>query len=211
MFESRHATVSNNIEPKQIRSDFTRELIGLYDTYLMSDDPLDLMLVDPYQKFFIVATDLCIIFESKLDSDNYVALPYVRMIHVVSHQRRRGLQGRILEELKGIADDVGESFSIVADPFVLGGDERELNAYQCIAKLEQNGEEQPDNYTQALVSQTKRFKSAGLTNVKFSNAQITEPYQQFVYVSKNEDPARREILNENKVHYLIDYKKLESC
>jgi len=212
MFESRKASISDDIEPKLIRSEFTRELIGLYDTFLMNDElPIDLLLVDPYQKFFMVATDLCIIFESKLDSDNYVALPYVRMIYVLPSRRGIGLQARLLGELTGIADDVGESFAIVADPFVLGGNERELNVYQSIAKLKEHGEEPPEKYMEALVKQTKRFKTAGLTNVKFSHSQITEPYQEFVYISKTEDQAKAEILWENKVDYLIDYKKLENC
>ena len=209
MFENRYATVSESVDPQKVRSDFTRELIGIYDTYLLNDDPLDFMLVDPYQKFFLVVSDLAILFESQVDSDRYTVLPYVRMIYTVRQHRSKGIQRALLEELKAIADDVGQSFSIVADPFVLGGTQRELNAYEAIGKLEHNGEHPTENYMADLVKQTQRFKAAGLTNVKFSNASVTEPFQQFVYVSANENPLRLEILNENKVEYLINYSELE--
>jgi len=209
MFENRYATVSESVDPQKVRSDFTRELIGIYDTYLLNDDPLDFMLVDPYQKFFLVVSDLAILCESQVDSDRYTVLPYVRMIYTVRQHRSKGIQRALLEELKAIADDVGQSFSIVADPFVLGGTQRELNAYEAIGKLEHNGEHPTENYMADLVKQTQRFKAAGLTNVKFSNASVTEPFQQFVYVSANENPLRLEILNENKVEYLINYSELE--
>ena len=91
----------------------------------------------------------------------------------------------------------------------MGGTQRELNAYEAFGKLEQNGDYPTENYMVDLVKQTQRFKAAGLTNVKFTNASVTEPFQQFVYVSANEEPLRMEILKENKVEYLVNYSKLE--
>ena len=99
MFENRHAFVSESVDNQKVRSDFTRQLIGIYDTYLLNDDPLDFMLVDPYQKFFVTVSDLAILFESQVDSNRYVVLPYVRMIYVVRHHRGKGIQHGLLGSL----------------------------------------------------------------------------------------------------------------
>jgi len=210
VFNTRHAIISSDVDVGSVRSRFTRELIGLYDTYLLNDDPLDFVLVDPYQRFFVVASDLAILFESQIDSDRYVVLPYIRMIFVVRHRRGTGIQSGLLEELKSVSDSVAESFAIVASPFVLCGTGRETNAYEAIGKLTEFGETETENYTSDLVRQTRRFKAAGLTNIKFSNASVTEPFQHYVYVATTEPPERAEILMENAVEYVIDEEKLAS-
>ena len=208
MFDTRRAEISDDIDINRIKSKFISEMVGLYDTYLMSDDPLDLVLVDPYSKFFLVVTDLAIMFISKSNGNNYCFLPYVRMIHCVRHQRGKGIQRRILEEMKDISDDVGESFAIVADPFELTGNGPEVTAYDAIRKLFENDIGPTDKYIWDLVKQRERFIGAGFDNVEFGNARLTEPYQHFVYVSKKETPRNKPIFEENTLNYIVNTEKI---
>tara|TARA_Y100000361_G_C11159406_1_gene346214 strand:+ start:107 stop:739 length:633 start_codon:yes stop_codon:yes gene_type:complete len=208
MFSSRRAEISDDIDIHRIKSTFLSELVGTYDTYLWGEEPLDIVLVDPYSKFFFVVSDLAILFSSEFDSDKYCFLPYVRMIWVARHQRSRGLQRRILEEMKEVSDDVGQSFAVVADPFELTGTGREVTAYDGIRKLFENDISPTQNYMWDLVKQRERFINAGLYNVKFGNAQISEPYQHFVYVSKRETEENISILKENELTYIVNPEKI---
>ena len=208
MFDARRAEISEDIDINRIKSKFISEMVGVYDTYLWNDDPLDLILVDPYSKFFFVVTDLAIMFMSKSDEGKYCFLPYIRMIWVAKHQRGKGLQRTILDEMKDISDDVGESFAIVADPFLLTGNGPEVTAYDAIRKLLENDICPTDNYQWDLVKQRERFIGAGFDNVEFGNAQISEPYQHFVYVSKKESPSNKCIFEENTLNYIVNTEKI---
>jgi hypothetical protein len=208
MFSSRCAEISEDVDIRRIKSRLMSELVGTYDTYLWSDNPLDLVLVDPYSKFFFVVTDLSIMFNSKSDDDKYCFLPYIRMIWVAKHRRGKGIQRKILDEMKDISDDVAESYCIVADPFKLDGAGPEVTAYDGIRKLYQNDTVSTDNYMWDLVKQRERFIGAGLDNVEFGNASITEPYQHFVYVSKNETPDNISIFKENTLNYIVNTEKI---
>jgi len=210
MFNSRRSEISDDVDIHQIKSRFLAELVGIYDTYLWNNDPLDLILVDPYSKFFFVVSDLTILFQSEFDQDKYCFLPYVRMIWVARHHRKRGIQSRILDEMKSISDDVAESFSITADPFDLTGSGREVTALDGIRKLYENDICPTENYLSDLVKQRDRFINAGFDNVRFGNAQITEPYQHFVYISKNDTDRNRSIFRENTVSYIVNTEKIGS-
>jgi len=209
MRSARYSHIDEDIEPQRIRSRFLRELIGIYDTYLVAEDPLDLMLVDPAKKFFVTVSDKTILFRHKKHPENFVFLPYVRMIYVVRHHRGKGVQRGLLEEFKTISDDVGESFAICADPFVLNGTDREMDAHQAMVKLWNRGEQPTEHWLKDLEKQRQRFFSAGLHNIQFGNAQVTEPFQQFVYPSKNEDICNLNVFAQHECHYTVDYEKLE--
>jgi len=166
------------------------------------------MLVDPYSKFFFVVSDLSIMIGGDSDPDRYCFLPYVRAIYVLRHHRRNGLQGRILEEMKDLSDDVGQSFSIVADPFDLTGVGREVTAHEAIRKFYTNDICPTEDYTNDLIKQRDRFLGAGLWNVRFDNAQITEPYQHFVYPSRKENEDNLCLFKENELNYIVNTKKI---
>ena len=135
MFESRYSFVDSDIKPQEIKSAFLRELVGIYDTYLAGEHPLDLHLVDPYQRFFFTVADKSILFEDHKHRSNFLYLPYVRMIYTVPHHRRKGIQKQILNDLKDVSDNCGHSFCICADPFQLKGFGRETNAKECLLKM----------------------------------------------------------------------------
>jgi hypothetical protein len=131
------------------------------------------------------------------------------MIYTVPHHRRKGIQNRILNDLKDVSDSCGHSFCICADPFQLKGFGRETNAKESLLKMVNNDTEPVDNWLVECQRQRERFLSEGFINVPFDNARYTERFQQFVYVSRGANPDEWALLLNNQVSFEVDYKKLE--
>lgn len=218
MFQTRWAKVDPDIDVGRIKSCIVRAMIGQYDCYTEDSRSDEIFFVDPYKKFFFSMLDsLC---EFKLDLADYidedkreidkeylsipctvVELPVFRVIYTVRHHRGKGIQRTILEEIKGVADECGESFAIFADPFKISGAGRELNASEALVKFLQNGYEPTDNWIDDLYKQRKRFLELGFINAKCVEATLTKPFQHFVYISKQARPEERKLLESLQVHY----------
>lgn len=222
MFQSRYARVDPDINVGRIRSRIVSNMIGQYDCFTENEGSEEIFFVDPYQKFFFSILDTACEFRldladffneetGELDEEYFttgrtdVVLPVFRVIYTVRHHRGKGIQRRVLEEIKGVADDCGESFAIFADPFRISGFERELNASEALVKFVQNGYEQTNKWVDDLYKQRKRFLELDFINVKCSSATLTEPYQHFVYISKNARPEEQELLQSLQVHYYHKY------
>ncbi len=223
MFNSRRAYTDPDINLDLIRSKILREIITQHDAYCpKKGDQQEITLVDGYQRYFLRMLDIGA--EYKLDIMDYmeeefdfdsplqtryrennhsIFLPTLRLVYVVPHHRGKGIQRQVLNELKAIADEVGESFALFTDPLILSGRGRETNAVECMAKFDQNGHEPPEDYMYQLWKQRKRMLDTGLTNVKYTDAQVTEPCQSFVYINKQASPQERGLFNELKREYLF--------
>lgn len=222
MFQSRYAYTDPDIDVGLIRSKIIKEMIPNYDSYIAETGDSEITLIDGYKQYFLRMLDSYseyrlnsldyhrpdedYDYDSPLqkryrDNNHTVHLPTLRIIYVVPHHRGKGIQKRVLGELKEIADEVGESFALFTEPLILSGYGRETNAVECMAKLDQNNYEPPEDYNLQLWKQRNRMLAAGLTNVKYVNAQITKPYQSFVYINKNAPPEEVALFNELKVHY----------
>jgi GNAT superfamily N-acetyltransferase len=193
-------------------------MLGQYDSFTEDSRSEEIFFVDPYQKFFFSMLDSSC--EFQLDIADYiddetgelneeyfsierttVEMFVFRVIYTVPHHRGKGIQRRILEEIKGVADDCGESFAIFADPFRISGFGRETTASEALVKFTQNGYEPTDNWTDSLYKQRKRFLELGFFNTKYAHAEVTKPYQHFVYISENAPPEERKLLQSLQVHY----------
>lgn len=218
MFQSRDARVDPDINVGRIRSRIVRNMIGQYDCFTEYEGSEEIFFVDPYQKFFFSILDTACEFRldladffneetGELDEEYFttgrtdVVLPVFRVIYTVRHHRGKGIQWQILHEIKGVADECGESFAIFADPFRISGFGSELNASDALVKFVQNGYEPTDNWMDDLYNQRKRFLELGFINVKCSSATLTEPYQHFVYISKNAQSEEQKLLESLQVHY----------
>jgi GNAT superfamily N-acetyltransferase len=218
MFQTRRARVDPDINVGRIRSRIVRNMIGQYDCFTEDSRSEEIFFVDPYQKFFFSMLDSVCEFRlgfgdfineetGELDEEFFstrrtdVVLPVFRVIYTVRHHRGKGIQRRVLEEIKGVADECGESFAIFADPFKISGFGRELNASEALVKFVQNGYEQTDNWMDDLYKQRKRFLELGFINAKCVHATLTEPFQHFVYISKNARKEEQELLESLQVHY----------
>ncbi|MDG2384403.1 MAG: hypothetical protein P8N76_22230 [Pirellulaceae bacterium] len=160
-----------------------------------------MLLIDPNDKFFLEISDKTTQvtppspdWEDGDDVNRYfnqplkeVYSPLVRLIDVSRHQRGKGLQKLVPEQLIDIANQVGESFAIVADPFVLKGHAPEIGAKAAVRKLLNHGYEPTQHWLQDCEKQRRRFASLGGVNTRFANATVSQPFQQFVDPSDNED------------------------
>lgn len=226
MFNSRRARTDPDIDPRLIESSIIKEMIPLYDSYICSRGDDELHFFDGYQRYYFTMLDTGAeykvdisdywkddpeINEDWFSSDDYkrysqfsgykVRLPTLRMIYIVPHHRRKGLQRRLLEEVKEAADRTGESIAIFADPMKLSGYGRETNAVECLQKLEANGYEPADDYAFALHKQRMSFLKAGFRNIRYTDARVTQPYQSFVYVNKQATEKERALFDELEVFY----------
>lgn len=225
MFNSRRARTDPDIDPALIESKIIKEMIPLYDSYIIERGDEELHFFDGYQRYYFTMLDTGAnyrvdisdywkdgeINDDWFNSEDYkryqqfsslkVTLPTLRMIYIVPHHRGNGLQRRILEEVKEAADRTGESISIFADPIKLSGYGRETNAVECLQKLEANGYEPADDYAYALHKQRMSFLKAGFRNVKYADARITQPYQSFVYVNSKASQEERDLFDELEVFY----------
>jgi len=218
MFRTRRARVDPDINVERIRSRIVRNMIGQYDCFTEDERSEEIYFIDPYQKFFFSMLDSGCEFRlgfadfineetGELDEEFFstrrtdVVLPVFRVIYTVRHHRGKGIQRQILEEIKGVADECGESFAIFADPFKLSGFGSELNASEALVKFVQNGYEPTDNWMDDLCKQRKRFLELGFINAKCADATLTEPYQHFAYVSRNARTEERQLLESLEVHY----------
>ena len=218
MLQIRYAKVDPDINVGRIRSRIVHNMIGRYDCFTEDSRSEEIFFLDPYKKFFFAMLDsVC---EFKLDLADYideetgeldeeyfstgrtdVVLPVFRVIYTVPHHRGKGVQRRILEEIKGVADECGESFAIFADPFKISGIGSELNASEALVKFAQNGYEPTDNWMDDLCKQRKRFLELGFINAKCADATLTRPYQHFVFISKTARPEEQQLLESLQVHY----------
>lgn len=218
MFNSRRATIDPDINVEGLRSCIVREMIGSYDSYAGESASDEIFFIDPYQRFFFSMLDSHCEFRAdigdyidketgELDKEYYsigtasIELPVFRVIYTLRHHRGKGIQQRILEEVKEVSDACGESFAIFADPFIISGFGREVTASEALMKFVRNGYEPTPEWADDLYKQRRRFLATGFNNVKYPQAQLTQPYQHFVYISRNAAPEERKLLESLKVHY----------
>ncbi len=229
MFSSRYADVDPDIQPELIRSKLIRKMIGHYDCLTGAEGDSEIYFVDPYGNFFFTLSDRFSRYELNMmdyinedatdeqvrdwfDSDSYkefcrinktVELPICRMIYVVPHRRGQGFQRKLIDELKKVADEVGEGFCLFADPFVLEGQGREVNAREALVKMIQSDLVPPENYNYCLWKQRNAFLSYGLKNVKCNdpNFGCKEQYKSFVYVNAQAGEQERRLFQELELSY----------
>lgn len=216
MFQPRYTHVGDAVDLSEIRYPMVKEMVGQYDTYKEEDG--EYLFIDPYGKFFFTLSDTGVPFKVEpddcIDIDEWISLkvkeynlPIIRMIYVVPHQRRRGLQKRIVNEVIAIAEAVGNSFCIFADPFKLSGYGRETTALEGYHKLRENGFEEADRYWTSLNKQRERFFEYGLYNVELHCARHTGASQHFVYLHSRESEENIEMLSKLQRFYEFNEAK----
>ena len=227
MFQTRRAYTDPDIDINLIKSPLIKEMITQYDSYIKEVGDWEFTMIDGYKRYFLRMLDSYSEFSLDLadylpevedeaeasdwlESESYrrynaanhtAYLPTLQIIYVCPHHRGKGIQAAALKQLKEIADDVGESFSLFCEPLILSGYGRESNAVECMAKLDQNNYERPQDFNQQLYKQRNRMLKAGLRNIKFNKAQITMPWQSFVYVNKKATPEELLLYKELEVSY----------
>lgn len=227
MFQTRRAYTDPDIDINLIKSPLIREMITQYDSYIERPGDTEFTMIDGYKRYFLrmldsyAKYDLNMVdfmpknatqeeanewwsnggFDRYREVSHTVYLPTLRIIYVCPHHRQKGIQAKALELLKEIADEVGESFSLFTEPLVLSGYGRETNAVECMIKLDQNNYERPEDFNYQLWKQRNRMLKAGLTNVRYSGAQVTEPYQSFVYINKQATEEEVNLFKALEVNY----------
>ena len=215
----RYAHTDPDIHPELIQSEIIKNMLGKYDSY--TQDNQEIFFIDPYQNFFFSIADIhdggvwqhdigdFLTEEGELDEAYWqmpirrVHLPVIRAIYVIPHRRGQGRLQRIIEDIKEVADATGENVALFADPFKISGYGRELNAIEAFKKFMENGYEQTEKFARDLINLRSRYMDLGFRNIKFSNAQMTKPYQHLAYISKNSSPDVRQLLESLEVEYVV--------
>jgi hypothetical protein len=136
-------------------------------------------------------------------------VPIIRAFYVPAANRGRNLQASFFDFIKSVADQTGESFAIFADPFEITNCPQSANARQALVYFCEHGYHQPARWMKLFVKQRQRFLDAGFLNVKYNNAQVTEPWQQFFYLSKKATDEERRLVDALLLEYEVNWKKLD--
>ena len=216
----RYAHTDPDIHPELIQSEIIKKMLGKYDAY--TEDNTEIFFIDPYENFFFSIADLhdsgvwehdmgeFLTEDGTIDEAYWdmplrrVELPVIRVIYIIPHRRRQGRLQRIAEDIKEVSDATGESIALFADPFRISGYGRELNARESFKKFMENGYEPTENFAHDLIKLRSRYMDLGFRNIKFSNAQLTKPYQHLAYISKNAPAAERQLLESLEVEYVVN-------
>ena len=118
----------------------------------------------------------------EVDEDFYVFAPILQAIYCLKDWRGYGLQKEIIESLKEVSEETGECIVAVADPYIINDSCYEYNIKHALYYFMTNGYRRPDNWRDLVIRQCDSFLSYGFENFVLPNAEITKPFQQFVYL-----------------------------
>lgn len=119
---------------------------------------------------------------ANIGEDFYVFAPILQAIYCLKDWRGYGLQKEIIESLKEVSDETGECIVAVADPYVINDSVYESNIKNALFRFMTNGYRRPYNWKDLVLRQCDSFLGYGFENFVLPNAQITKPFQQFVYL-----------------------------
>lgn len=200
MFQTRHAITDPDIDVDKIVSPALRHIIGFYDTICAAhNDQSEIFFIDPYNKFFFSMLDCSMRFRIEETTSGYdgataVLVPVIRAIYVTKFHRGKGIQERLIREIMGASHSTGTSLGIIADPFeiVTDGGYSLHNSREALLAFIQCGYRPADNYLYDLAIQRQRFMRLGFRNCRLLDAEVTAPFQHFLYVPDTApEPVKR--------------------
>jgi GNAT superfamily N-acetyltransferase len=187
-----------DVDLSRIESPILKMLYFQYDSIFSGDHDNndDIHFFDREGRYFFTFTDACCRVYAdmnKLDESERAsvstnlsfAAPVLRAIYVLKDFRSRGLQKELLDSIKELSEESGESFIAIADPFKIKNCPYEHTAKEAFSKLIHNGYTRPADWLTSVFRQCRRFRAAGLRNFVFRDARITRPFQHFIYLPES--------------------------
>ncbi len=231
MIGVRPANIDSDIDPSRIRSEIIKSHLTKMDSYHDPSSPERLYhFLDVQDRFFVIWQDTMAEFhyvvteedltrygeglengeDVRLPSYTTMTVPVLKMVYVPFAYRGRNLQATYLDFVKSIADEVGESFALFCDPFLINGASNAYGARQSFLAYQHNSISTPNNWLDLSVKQRQRFLDAGCRNVLYHDAGESQPFQHFMYLSEQATDEERRLAAALNLNYSIDYEKLES-
>ena len=218
----RPAKIDAEINVDRIKSRIIRSLLTRMDSFYCYDKhPDEYVFLDIQDRFWISMIDTGQVFTgfggTELLELDYIGetvevpksvsleVPTIRVIYVPMRHRGRRIQSKLLDYLKSVADESGESMGIFADAFELCGANIRESSTDSFIRYTEIGIEKPDDWIYQTAIQRERFLKAGFENVHYHQSFLTEPWQQFVYASKNCTDDERELIDNLKIEYKVNW------
>ena len=113
-----------------------------------------------------------------------------------------------LDYILSIAEEEAEPVAASVDPFAIHGENYGDSASSAFLKFLQDGISPTENWISDSVKQRDRFLKAGFKNVKYEEAQVTQPWQQFLYMPTTAPDSYQETVNRLELNYTVDLERL---
>jgi len=218
----RPANVDPDIPFDTLRSRIIRNLIGKLDC--LYDDGV-YYFCDIQGRYFAQFHDYTAHFyyEREIDLENYVPsyelptsvaddvrfiAPILKVIYVPPRHRGRNLQAKFLDYVLSVSEEECEPLAVFCDPFEINEISFADGAKQAQAKFVVNGINTPDNWMYQCAVQRERFLKAGFRNVRYHEAQVTQPWQQFAYMPSDAKQEYHDLMDALELHYEVQWDKL---
>ena len=221
MMYGRQGKVDEDIDFYSIKSKIIRNLIGKLDSYY--EDGV-YFFVDVQNRFFCNMMDYGAYYEyqesyesmmHRMENDIPPPEPcpsflasIMKVFYIPPRHRGRGLQGMFLDYILSVSEEESEPVASFVDPFAINGENYGDNASTSFVKFLQDGISPTENWISDSVKQRDRFLKAGFKNVKYEEAQVTQPWQQFLYMPTTAPDSYQETVNRLELKYTVDLERL---
>ena len=127
-------------------------------------------------------------------TDFYLYVPWLMCLYVAELWRGEGRQKMIFSRIIELSEVTGEPFYAVADPFVLCKRKISHDVRPDFVSFYEHGHKRPKNWCDLVKKQIRRFQSYGLQNFVLPSADLTEPFQHYVYVPSTASNDHKKII-----------------
>jgi hypothetical protein len=127
-------------------------------------------------------------------NDFYLYVPWLMCLYVCELWRGKGRQKMIFNRIIELSEVTGEPFYAVADPFVLCKRKISNDIRPEFLSFHEHGHKRPDNWCEMVEKQVGRFQSYGLQNFVLPSAELTEPFQHWIYIPTTASNDHKKII-----------------
>ena len=127
-------------------------------------------------------------------NDFYVYVPWLMCVYVCDLRRGEGKQKMIFNRIIELSEVTGEVWYAVADPYELNQRAISHDVRQPMVSFHDHGHKRPDNWCDLVKKQIKRFQSYGMKNFVLPTAELTEPFQHYVYIPSTASDDHKKII-----------------
>jgi hypothetical protein len=161
--------------------------------FLNKDDSLFFSFHDSENPLFADVTKLTNDDRESM-SEFFLYVPWLMCVYTAEVFRGQGKQKMIFNRIIELSEQTGESFYAVADPFVLNRRNISSDVRSGFESFYRYGHKRPDNWCELVKKQIDRFQKYGLQNFVLHNAELTEPFQHYIYCPSTASEDHKKVI-----------------
>jgi hypothetical protein len=127
-------------------------------------------------------------------NDFYLYVPWLMCVYVCELWRGEGRQKMIFNRIIELSEVTGEPFYAVADPFVLNKRRISHDVRPAFVSFYEHGHKRSKDWCQLVEKQVDRFKSYGMKNFVLPTAELTEPFQHWIYIPSTASEDHKKVI-----------------